>query len=136
MILNLLDGGSCFVAKVFDPNDEASRMNEHAGGDLDRFGAGSQESSLLALNKGVGGIKGECCDVFDLSFSEKRTNQANDGSDKHNSNCKGPLKYKVISDLACGNCFLRLLSKKIHFSSLHELTATTVKLSATKHGTK
>ena len=129
MILNLLDGGSCFVAKVFDPKDDASRMNEHAGGDLDRFGAGSQESSLLALNEGVSGIKSECRDVFDL-FSEERANEANGGIDKHNSNCKGPLKYKAISDLACGNCFLRL------FSSLHELTATKFKFSATKHGTR
>ena len=130
MILNLLDGGSCFVAKVFDPNDEASRMNEHAGGDLDRFGAGSQESSLLSLNKRVSGIKSERRDVFDLSFSEERANEANGGIDKHNSNCKGPLKYKAISDLACGNCFLRL------FSSLDELNARKFKFSATKHGTK
>ena len=43
-------------------------MDEDAGGDFERFGAGVQEGSLLALNERVRGIEGESRDVFDLSF--------------------------------------------------------------------
>ena len=53
---------------MFDSKDDASRMDEDACGDFERFGAGGQEGSLLALNERVSGIKGEFGDVFDLSF--------------------------------------------------------------------